>query len=201
MSSKNITHTELLIIGAGPAGVSTANFFARLNRPHVMYDSGLYRNAQSPAAHTIINYDGKNPAVWRQEGVAELLAKYGKGSSLGSNSSVDNDAKTSMGTLDYRRDTIVKLERQASVFDSWPGFSATDSSGNIVLARKVVLATGLKDHLPLSQAYRRHGERGRFTVSSAMERKLPINLSLSCSTLGIRSTPWRLRRRSSCGMG
>jgi len=123
----SITQTDLLIIGGGPAGLSTATFFARLNRPFTIYDSQLYRNANSPESHTIMAYDGISPAEYRSKIQEELASLYGKGG---------------LGNGVFRNGKIVSLEKVDGRFE------AIDDDGNKVSARKVVLATGLKDILP-----------------------------------------------------
>lgn len=140
-TASNITHTDLLIVGGGPGGISSSSFFARLNRPHIMYDSGLYRNAQSPSAHTIINFEGESPKVWRDSAIAELQAKYG------TNLAADG-SKTGLGIFQYRQGLVTKLSQVHDAFDNHEGFEAIDDTGNIVRARKVILATGIKDVLP-----------------------------------------------------
>jgi thioredoxin reductase len=123
------TKTDLLIIGGGPAGLSTATFFARVNRPFVLYDSQLYRNAQSPVAHTIMGFEGVNPPEYRSKVRAEIEVLYGKGPG-------------GLGNGVFRNGKIVSLEKVDG------GFEAVDKDGGKVMARKVVLATGMSDVLP-----------------------------------------------------
>ena len=125
--STSTTSTDLLIIGGGPAGLSTATFFARVNRPFILYDSQLYRNAQSPEAHTIMGYEGISPAQYRSKIQMELCSLYGKGG---------------LGNGVFKNGKIVSLQKTDK------GFEAVDEEGNTVKARKVVLATGIKDVLP-----------------------------------------------------
>ena len=125
--STSTTSTDLLIIGGGPAGLSTATFFARVNRPFILYDSQLYRNAQSPEAHTIMGYEGVSPAEYRSKIQMELCSLYGKGG---------------LGNGVFKNGKIVSLLKTDN------GFEAVDEEGNTVKARKVVLATGIKDVLP-----------------------------------------------------
>jgi len=125
--STSTTSTDLLIIGGGPAGLSTATFFARVNRPFILYDSQLYRNAQSPEAHTIMGYEGISPAQYRSKIQMELCSLYGKGG---------------LGNGVFKNGKIVSLLKTDN------GFEAVDEEGNTVKARKVVLATGIKDVLP-----------------------------------------------------
>ncbi|PWN18704.1 FAD/NAD(P)-binding domain-containing protein [Microstroma glucosiphilum] len=115
--------TDLLIVGGGPAGLTCALVFARLARPAILYDSGLYRNAQSKEAHTIPGYDGKSPADWRRDVVAEIQASY--------------------PWVTIRRGQIDKIHKSESGI-----FEASAADGASLRARKVVLATGIQDNLP-----------------------------------------------------
>lgn len=116
------TSTDLLVIGGGPAGLSATLMFARLNRPVVMYDSGKYRNGASQHSHTIPGSDGESPADWRRKVREQVEANY--------------------KWVETRDDRVESLEKCPK-----GGFEAVDSQGRKVVARKVILATGLKDVL------------------------------------------------------
>lgn len=182
------TKTDLLIIGGGPAGLSAATFFARVNRPFILYDSQLYRNAQSPEAHTIMGFEGVSPAEYRSKTRSQVEDLYGKGPG-------------GLGNGVFKNGRIVSLEKVDG------GFEAVDEDEARILARKVVLATGIKDVLPDipgkfrlqvgtgtdGQDCKKHGGNGLFTVSSAMVLKLMINHSHISSLPTIHSIPtWPL---------
>ncbi|KAL1407711.1 hypothetical protein Q8F55_007144 [Vanrija albida] len=115
------TLTDLLVVGGGPAGLSAATMFARTLRPGVLYDSGVYRNAPARESHTIPGFDGADPAAYRTKAGADL-ANY--------------------SNIDVRRGAVVSLAREDGAF------VATDAEGRVTRARKVVLATGVRDVLP-----------------------------------------------------
>jgi thioredoxin reductase len=93
----------------------------------MVYDSQLYRNSQSPESHTIMGYEGISPAEYRSKIQMDLCSLYGKGG---------------LGNAVFKNGKIVSLEKMDG------GFEAVDEDGNKVKARKVVLATGIKDILP-----------------------------------------------------
>jgi hypothetical protein len=136
-----------------------------------------------------MGYEGISPAEYRSKIQMELCTLYGKGG---------------LGNGAFKNGKIVSLEKVDG------GFQAIDEDGNKVKARKVVLATGIKDILPpipgmfpypvLSrdepdeQDYKKHGVNGPSTVSSATVPKLILNLSRTSShrtTLLMRI--WHLR--------
>ncbi|WVQ85430.1 hypothetical protein IAT38_007595 [Cryptococcus sp. DSM 104549] len=117
------TNVDLLIIGGGPAGLSAAITFSRLRRSCIVYDSGVYRNGMSAHAHTILGFEGQSPASYRDKVRADLLEWYGD-------------------LTKYKEGKIVYVKKTGDVFE------VKDAEGNELIARKIVLATGLKDYLP-----------------------------------------------------
>ncbi|AAW46125.1 conserved hypothetical protein [Cryptococcus deneoformans JEC21] len=114
---------DLLIIGGGPAGLSAAITFSRLRRSCFIYDSGDYRNAPASHSHTILGFEGQDPVDYRAKVRSELVRDYN-------------------ATTTFRKGQIISLVKDGEYFE------AKDAEGNTLKARKVILATGLKDHLP-----------------------------------------------------
>lgn len=50
---------DIVIVGGGPAGLSTLSALGRVRRNAVMYDSGEYRNGPTRHMHDVIGNDGK----------------------------------------------------------------------------------------------------------------------------------------------
>jgi hypothetical protein len=98
----------------------------------MLYDSKLYRNAQSPISHTVMGFEGVNPHDYRFKIRTELEGLYGE---------------KGMGHGVFRDGKIVSLKK-AERDDEQSSFEAIDDEGRKIVARKVVLATGIKDVLP-----------------------------------------------------
>ena len=56
---------EVIIVGAGPAGLSAALSLGRMRRNTLIIDAGEPRNATSPALHNFLSRDGTPPAELR----------------------------------------------------------------------------------------------------------------------------------------
>ncbi len=65
---------DVVIVGAGPAGLSAALILGRCRRHVLLCDSGEYRNAHSHALHGFLTRDGTDPAEHQR---SDLAAKLG----------------------------------------------------------------------------------------------------------------------------
>ena len=121
---------DIAIVGGGPAGLSAALMAARSKRRIVLYDSKLYRNAQSKQSHTVPGYEGADPAQHR----AILRADIEKG----------------YPWVTFRDVQVTGVTPDPSVQEDQGKklFKVVDETGHEVQVRRVVLATGLKDNLP-----------------------------------------------------
>lgn len=117
--------TDALVIGGGPAGLQAALTLGRIHRSAVLVDSGVYRNAPVTHMHNVLTHDGRPPADFRASARGQL-APY--------------DVEVLAG----------EVVRVAATHG--PGeptrFEATLGDGRTLVARRVVLATGLRDDLP-----------------------------------------------------
>ena len=111
---------DVVIIGGGPAGTSAAMLLGRCLRKVLLFDAGRGRNRWSNAMNGFISRDGMNPVEFIQLARQEL-SKY--------NIQVKNQVATE----------VRRVENYFEVYDQ---------DEQCYLARKVLLATGLTDHLP-----------------------------------------------------
>lgn len=112
---------EVIIVGAGPAGLSAALMLGRCRRDVLVCDSGEYRNYASRALHGFLSRDGISPR--------ELLR---------------------LGREQLQQYKSVEL-RQVRVVDAVlreGRFAITLEDGTRLEARKLLLATGVRDELP-----------------------------------------------------
>jgi thioredoxin reductase len=113
---------DVVIVGAGPAGLSAALMLGRCRRSVLVCDTGRPRNAASRALHGFLTRDGTPPL--------ELLA---------------------LARAELQRYDTIAL-RQVEVVDAACApdnrFDVTLATGEQVRSRKLLLATGVVDNLP-----------------------------------------------------
>ncbi|CAL9666433.1 Thioredoxin reductase [Streptomyces sp. enrichment culture] len=109
----------VVVIGGGAAGLSAALVLGRARHRTLVIDAGEPRNA--PAAHMqgYLSRDGMPPAEFLAAG-REEIARYG---------------------VELARDRVVAVEKGED-------FTVVSAGGRSVRARRLVVATGLKDELP-----------------------------------------------------
>ena len=67
-------HTDVAIIGGGPAGLQAALTLGRIHRDAVLFDDGTYRNATVSHMHNVVAHDGTPPAEFRADARRQLTA-------------------------------------------------------------------------------------------------------------------------------
>ena len=114
-------HTDIAIIGGGPAGLQAALTAGRVRRRVTLFDDGTYRNATVSHMHNVVTHDGTPPADFRAVARREL---------------------TAYDTVAVREERVLTVERDGD------GFRLTLASGAVLTSYAVVLATGVRDELP-----------------------------------------------------
>ncbi|WP_370416616.1 NAD(P)/FAD-dependent oxidoreductase [Streptomyces fradiae] len=129
---------DVVVIGGGAAGLNGALMLARSRRSVVVIDSGTPRNAPADAMHGFIVLDGTPPLEILRRG-REQVRRYGGHVVLGEVASAEPAAPSADGDLRF-------------------GIALTD--GRQVTARRVLVATGLRDVLPEVPGLARHWGQG-----------------------------------------
>jgi thioredoxin reductase len=112
---------DVVVIGGGAAGLNGALQLARSRRSVLVVDAGQQRNRPAAALHGLLGHDGLPPARLLERGRAEVRG-YGGEVTTGEVTAVG-------GGLD-------------------PGFTVTLADGRVVLARRLLVTSGLVDNLP-----------------------------------------------------
>jgi len=119
---------DVLIIGAGPAGLSAALTLARQLHTAVVFDSNVYRNELSNHMHTVATWDHKDPREFRSATRTEILKRY--------------------GTISFVDTPIERVEKGANEV-----FTATARDGRSWQGSRILLATGVRDLAPDIKGY------------------------------------------------
>lgn len=117
--STDLNH-DVVVVGGGAAGLSAAVTLARSLRSVVVIDGGEPRNAPAAGAHNVLGREGVSPLELLAAGRKEAEG-YG---------------------ADVRDDIVVAAHRHDD------GFEVNLADGATVRARRLLLATGLRDELP-----------------------------------------------------
>jgi len=116
-----VSDHDVVIVGAGAAGLNAALLLARARRQVAVVDSGEPRNAPAAHMHGFLTRDGTSPADFLEAGRAEVL---GYGARM----------------VDGRVDTVANADGG--------DFTVRLGSGETLRARSILVATGLHDELP-----------------------------------------------------
>jgi thioredoxin reductase len=112
---------DVIIVGAGPAGLSAALMLGRCRRRVLVCDTGRPRNAASAAMHGFLTRDGIAPREFLRI-AREQLRQY--------------------ETVEVRDIEVTLAECRDSRFD------VTLIDGSVFRSRKLLIATGVTDNLP-----------------------------------------------------
>lgn len=126
------TDIDVLIIGAGSAGLSAGIMLARSRRKILVLDGGPPRNAVAAHMHGVLGRDGWSPLDLVATGRDEI-SHYGGVVTPGVATSIERTGD----------DFVVTLE-----------------SGDVHTARRVLVASGLRDELPAIPGLADHWGRG-----------------------------------------
>ncbi len=112
---------DVIVIGGGPAGLQAGLTLGRVHRSALVLDSGEYRNAPTAHLHNFIGQDGSPPAELRAAARKEI-ERY--------------------GTVEVRDAAVETVQARDGHFE------LAVAGGGSEQARRLLLATGLRDRLP-----------------------------------------------------
>jgi thioredoxin reductase len=118
---------DVIVIGAGPAGLSAALMLGRCRRRVLVCDTGKPRNAASRAMHGFLSRDGMAPADFLKI-AREQMQPY--------------------DTVELRDVEVTAAECRES------RFHVTLADGSVQQSRKLLIATGVVDNLPKIPGFR-----------------------------------------------
>ncbi|MGO2665481.1 hypothetical protein [Mycetocola reblochoni] len=133
-------HCDVAVIGGSAAGLAGALLLVRQRRSVIVVDDGSPRNAPAAHMHGYLGREGAAPAELQAVGRDEVRAYGGE-------------------VLDGR---VLSVQREKT------GFRVELSGGHALIARRVLVATGLVDELPPSTACASAGVVRSSTARSAM---------------------------------
>ncbi|MEJ3658373.1 NAD(P)/FAD-dependent oxidoreductase [Actinomycetes bacterium KLBMP 9759] len=129
---------DAVVIGGGAAGLNGALMLARSRRSVLVIDSGTPRNAPADGVHGLLGHDGVPPAELLKAG-REEVRRYGGRIVAGEVRSAAPAAFSAEGD---------------------PRFTVELTGGATVRARRLLVATGLRDRLPDVPGLAPHWGRG-----------------------------------------
>lgn len=112
---------DIIIVGGSYAGISAGLQLARARRRVLVIDSGLRRNRFADHSHGFLGQDGEAPGAIAAHARDQLLA---------------------YPTVEWLSDVAVDAREEEI------GFVVTTRNGDRVVARRLILATGVTDELP-----------------------------------------------------
>lgn len=125
---------DCLIVGGGPAGLSTALGLCRALRSCVIFDDGCYRNWATSRMHTVSTWDHHRPEEYREKATAELLCgRYNSVYEISTSPVVSVKEKT----LENKSNDKI--------------FTIIDQNGVEWHGKTIVWASGVEDILPSSK--------------------------------------------------
>lgn len=123
---------DALILGGGPAGLSTALGLARVHRTALVLSHKTFRNDGIKEMHAVASRDGIHPEEFRKI-TREQIQSYGKG-------------------IEFAEGEAVKVAK-VSLENGRDGFQIKDRQNRLWNGEKLVLAMGSRDVFPNIEGY------------------------------------------------
>ena len=123
---------DAIIVGGGPAGLSSALALARVRRSALVLSHEAFRNDGVNVMHNILSRDGSDPKEFRRI-AREQIESYGPG-------------------IEFVEGEVIRLGK-ATLSSGYQGFEAEDKHARRWQSKKLVLAMGSKDIFPDIEGY------------------------------------------------
>lgn len=118
---ENQTIFDVIIIGGSYSGLSAAMALGRSLKNVLIIDSGKPCNIQTPHSHNFLTQDGKSPTEISGTAKIQVL---------------------NYETITFKNEKVISAKKEAF------GFTIKTDSEEVFKAKKIILATGLKDNMP-----------------------------------------------------
>ena len=142
---------DVLILGAGPAGLSAATGLARQLYTSVVFNTNTFRNSRVQHMHNVLGWDHQDPAFYRAKAREDLDRRYAGIVTWADSVSLQELKKPE--DLSQNHEVDVTDPDMVTESKSRTTFEAIDTDGSVWRGRKVILATGVRDLLPLIEGY------------------------------------------------
>ncbi|KAF4982155.1 hypothetical protein FZEAL_2178 [Fusarium zealandicum] len=121
------TDYEVIVVGGGPSGLGALSSLGRIRRTALLIDSAEYRNAPTRLMHDVAGFDGVAPAYYRWSAMRQI-AHY--------------------PTVNATNGTVTNIQPEANYTFFTVSMTTFDGTSSTYTARKIILATGLRDLVP-----------------------------------------------------
>ncbi|KID85328.1 Pyridine nucleotide-disulfide oxidoreductase, FAD/NAD(P)-binding domain protein [Metarhizium guizhouense ARSEF 977] len=134
-----VTDFDALVVGGGPAGLAALSALGRVRRTALLIDSGEYRNSPTRRIHDVAGFDGVTAAYFRWSARQQILHYK---------------------TVDAVNGTVTSIRPKANNTYFIVTAETAEGSTSTYTARKIVIATGVRDLLPHTPGLRENFGKG-----------------------------------------